>query len=147
MTVLRRLLTDTLGTMAVETALVAPALVLLGIGGFQVSDMVSSQHNLESAAAMGEQIALASKPDSQAKLDTMKGIIHVTTGVPTSNISPVFKYRCGITTTLQDSNNCGADPAWMFVQITVSDTFTPFWTSFGVGRPVNLQVVRTVQIS
>lgn len=144
---MRRLLIDHNGAMAVETALVAPFLVLLGIGGFQVGDMVSDQHNLEAAAAMGEQIALASKPDSQAKLDTMKGIIQSTTGVPASNITTAFKYRCGTATTTQTTTNCGTDPAWMFVQITVSDTFTPLWAQLGIGSPISLQISRTVQIS
>lgn len=144
---MRRLLVDQNGAMAVETALVAPLLVLLGIGGFQVSDLVSNQHNLEAAAAMGEQVALASKPDSQAKLNTMKDVIQSTTGVPASNITTAFKYRCGTTATLQTTTDCGTDPAWMFVQITVSDTFTPLWAQLGIGSPISLQISRTVQIS
>ena len=58
MSVLQRLLADKRGTMVVETALVAPVLILLAIGGFQLSDLVARQHNLELAAAMAEQIAL-----------------------------------------------------------------------------------------
>ena len=69
MSTLRKLLADRSGAMLVETALIAPALLLLGVGGFQVSEVVSHQHMLEAAAAEAEQIALAEKPDSSAKLD------------------------------------------------------------------------------
>jgi Flp pilus assembly protein TadG len=147
MTILQRLFADKLGTMAVETALVAPVLILLGIGGFQVGDMVSQQHNLESAAALAEQIALASKPDSQAKLDMMKAAIHGSTGVPVADIGATFMYRCGTAATLQNNNSCGAEPAWMFVRITFSDTYSPPWTALGVGSNVELEVDRTVQIA
>jgi Flp pilus assembly protein TadG len=147
MTLLQRLLTDARGTMAVETALVAPVLIVLGIGGFQVSDMVAHQHNLESAAALGEQIALASKPDSQAKLDTMKAVIHASTGVPLADITTVFKYRCGTTTTLQDTNSCGSDPPWTFVSIVITETYSPMWSQVGIGSSMDLEVDRTVQIA
>jgi Flp pilus assembly protein TadG len=144
---LRRLLAEQGGTMAVETALIAPVLILLGLGGFQVGSMVSTQHNLESAAALGEQIALASKPDSQAKLDTMKGIISATTGVPIAHISTSFIYRCGTTATVQTTNSCGSDPAWQYIEIIVSETYSPIWVNLGVGHSVDLSVDKTVQIA
>jgi Flp pilus assembly protein TadG len=147
MMMLRRLFADTRGTMAVETALVAPVLIVLGIGGFQVSDMVAHQHNLESAAALGEQIALASKPDSQAKLDTMKAVIHASTGVPLANITTTFKYRCGTSATLQTTNSCGSDPPWTFVSIAITETYTPAWSRVGIGSSMGLEVDRTVQIA
>jgi Flp pilus assembly protein TadG len=147
MTMLRRLLTHEHGTMAVETALVAPVLILLGLGGFQVGSMVSAQHDLETAAALGEQIALASKPDSQAKLDTMKGIISATTGVPVADISTAFIYRCGTAADVQTTNSCGTDPAWQYVEIIVSQTYNPMWVNLGVGHPVDLSVDKTVQIA
>jgi len=34
-----------------------------------------------------------------------------------------------------------------YIKITLTDTYTPQWTSFGVGGPVNYSVVRMVQIS
>jgi Flp pilus assembly protein TadG len=147
MTMLRRLLADTGGTMVVETALVAPVLIVMGIGGYQVSDMVAHQHNLESAAALGEQVALAAKPDSDAKLDTMKAVISASTGVPVANITAVFKYRCGTAASLQDTNACGADPPWTFVRLVVTETYAPIWTKAGIGTSVNLEVDRTVQIA
>lgn len=147
MTILQRIFADRVGTMAVEVALVAPMLLLLGIGGFQVGDMVAQQHNLETAAALAEQVALASKPDSQSKLDTMKTVIHASTGVPLADISANFMYRCGTAAALQNNSSCGSEPAWMFVHITFSDTYSPPWTAFGVGSDIDLKVDRTVQIS
>lgn len=147
MSVLQRLLADKRGTMVVETALVAPVLILMAIGGFQVSDLVARQHNLESAAAMAEQIALAAKPDSQTKINTMKSVISASTGVPAAHIQTSFIYRCGTTTATQNNNNCGTDPAWTFVQIVLIDTYVPAWTHLGIGSNVALRVSRTVQIS
>jgi len=144
---LQRLLADARGTMAVETALVAPVLILLGLGGFQVGSMVATQHNLETAAALGEQIALASKPDTQTKLDTMKSIISATTGVPVADISTAFIYRCGTSATVQTTNACGTDPAWQYVEIIVSQTYDPIWVNIGVGHSVDLSVDKTVQIA
>ena len=54
---LHRLLRDSQGVAAIETALVAPVLILLSLGSFQISQMVARQHELsngaDEAAAMG----------------------------------------------------------------------------------------------
>ena len=39
------------GSMAIETAFVAPILLVLALGGFEVSSMVARQTELQSAAA------------------------------------------------------------------------------------------------
>ena len=90
---------------------------------------------------------MAAKPDSQTKVDTMKTVISASTGVPAANIQANFKYRCGTTATMRTDNACGADPAWMFVQVVLTDTYSPAWTQLGIGSNVPLQVGRTVQIS
>ena len=46
-----RLRRDATGAMAIETAIVAPVLVLMAFGSFQVSSMVARQTELQSAAA------------------------------------------------------------------------------------------------
>jgi Flp pilus assembly protein TadG len=50
---------DARGTMAIETAIVAPVLALMAIGSFEVGSMVSRQQELQSAASEAESIILA----------------------------------------------------------------------------------------
>jgi Flp pilus assembly protein TadG len=145
---LRKFVADRSGIMAIETALVLPVLLLLGIGGFQVSEIVARQHNLQAAAAEAQQIALAAKPDSQTKLDTIKAILVASTGLPAANVNINFTYSCGTTEAAASSpTTCGAEPAWTYVEIVLNDTYSPPWTAFGVGSNVALQVDRKVQIS
>lgn len=135
--------------MAVETALVMPLLLTLGLGSFQVGEMVVRQSELESAAAEAAQITLAAKPDSLSKLTTIRDVLMTSTGITdSSKISLTFKYRCGPTGDLTDnSGTCGTETEWSFVQIILNDTYHPLWANFGVGDDVNLNVTRTVQIS
>jgi hypothetical protein len=57
-------------------------------------------------------------------------------------------YRCGTDTDFVEENICAANvETSKFIKITLTDTYTPIWTSFGVGSPVHFNVVRMVQIS
>ncbi|OZA93393.1 MAG: hypothetical protein B7X57_05165 [Erythrobacter sp. 34-65-8] len=47
-------LRDRRGSIAIETALVAPVLAVLALGSFEVGSLVSRQHELQTAAAEGE---------------------------------------------------------------------------------------------
>ena len=67
----RTLLRDARGSMAIETAIVAPVLAMLSVGGFEVSAMVARQTELQSAASEAEGIALAASPDDAGKLATL----------------------------------------------------------------------------
>jgi Flp pilus assembly protein TadG len=144
----RKLLRDNVGLMAVESAIAIPILLLMALGSFQVSTLVARQAELQAAAAEAEQIAMAAKPDTNAKLVTLRSVLKTSTGLGNSGVSVAFRYRCGTGTGLDDDEGgCGSDHEWTFVRIRLSDTFEPFWTSFGVGSNVPLSVVRTVQIS
>lgn len=148
MTLLPRLLSDCAGAMAVETALVAPVLLMLGIGSFQVSEVVSKQHAIQAAAAEAEQMAIAKKPDTQAKLDTMELILAATSGLPVADIELTFVYTCGTDpATVASATDCGLDPSWTFINIEITDTYSPTWTQLGVGSDVELGIQRKVQIA
>ena len=61
---LRTLAAETRGAMIVETAVVAPVLILLALGCFEVSQIVSRQHELQSGISEAEAKRLrAAKPD------------------------------------------------------------------------------------
>jgi Flp pilus assembly protein TadG len=47
---LLKLLRDAVGTMAIETALIAPLLAMMALGVFEVSRIVSREQQLQSAA-------------------------------------------------------------------------------------------------
>ena len=146
--VLRDLADDRRGSMVIETAIVAPVLVLMAVGSFQVSAMVSRQSELQSAAAEATAIALATHPTTQAQVDTIKSVIRASTGLADNQVTIAWKYRCGTTASyVATSGTCGTGvEESTFLQITMTATYTPLWTSFGVSSPLNYNVVRTVQL-
>jgi Flp pilus assembly protein TadG len=144
---LRRLLRDKRGTAAIETALVAPVLVLMSLGSFQVSTMVARQAELQSAIAEASAIALAAAPDTEEKRATLRSVIQTSSDLNANHVTVTAMYRCGTTTALVDVNTgCGTDKVSNYVKIVLTDTYTPVWTSYGVGRPLNFSVTRYVLI-
>jgi len=143
------LLQDTRGAMAIETAVVAPLLVLMAIGSFQVSSMVARQSELQNAAAEAAAIALASPPTTETQLDTVKDVMLASTGIGEDAAQVSFAYRCGSATSLVTSKeNCGEDETvWTFMRVQLQATYKPVWTKLGVGSDVNMVVDRYVQIS
>lgn len=140
------LLRDTMGAVVIETAFVAPALVLLGIGAFEAGMIISRQVELQNAAAEASQIALASPPADAAERDTLKAIVKTSTGLADANVTIAEKFRCGVDPAyVDDTTGCAAEFS-KYVQISVTDTYTPVWAKIAFGSPFNYSVVRTVQI-
>lgn len=150
---MRRLLSllraDTAGSMAIETAIVAPVLALMSIGAFQVSALVARQQEIQSGAAQAASIAMAATPDDQAKIDTIKGILESQLGVTADQITITKVYRCNSDDDYVDAfTDCASgDIVASYLRITVDDTYQPGWVDFGIGAPIQLHVVRTVQYS
>ena len=57
-------------------------------------------------------------------------------------------YRCDSQTSFTfQLNDChSAQVVSSFVRIRLTDTYTPAWTNFGVGSPINYNVVNHVMI-
>lgn len=149
-TFLSRFQRDAGGAVVIETAIVAPALVLLSLGGFEVSNIVARQSEIQSAAAEAAQIALAAKPDENAEITTVKEVVMASTGLSADNVTLETVYRCkdGPEGYVPSTDDCDEGSiAWQYLQITMSDTYTPIWTSFGVGAPIQYNVVRTVMVA
>lgn len=146
-TVLSCLYRDIRGTAVIETAIVAPVLICMALGGFEVSHMVARQHELQSGAADAEQIVLAAAAGTATDANTIKAVLANTLGIPQSNVDVDKVYRCG-TTAMLESSPCSSG-SWesTYVQVTFRDTYTPTWTTFGVGSPVNFRVERLIQVS
>ena len=144
----RTLLRDARGSMAIETAIVAPVLAMLSVGGFEVSAMVARQTELQSAASEAEGIALAASPDDAGKLATLKNVIVASTGLTTEKVSVTNAYRCGDAGVMVASATVCAtgQTVWKYVQIQLTDSYTPTWASWGLGSTMNYNITRRVMI-
>ncbi len=143
---LKRLRDDREGAMIIETAIVAPVLVLMSLGAYQVSGIIAKQAELQGAAAEGAAIALAAAPDTAAKRTVLKNVMMASTGLPTGKVTITEAFRCDNSTSfVTNSNSCSSgDVVSKYVKIRLSDTYTPPWTNFGVGSPIHYNVVRYV---
>jgi Flp pilus assembly protein TadG len=145
---MRRFSRDCAGSMAIETAIVAPVLALMSVGGFEVSTMVARQAELQSAAGEAEAIALSESPDTAEERAVVKNVVMASTGLSSSQVTLSNIYRCdwnAATVTTEES--CGTAHVSTYLKIELSDSYTPTWTQFGVGSGFNYNVVRTVMIS
>lgn len=136
---------DERGAMIIETAIVAPVLVLMSLGAFQVSQMVARQSELESAASEAAAIALASAPDNAAKRTTLQQVIMSSTNLSASNVAVTEVYRCNSNAAYVTAlTSCTSGVVAKYVRIGLTDTYTPAWTRFGVGSPLSFRVNRYV---
>jgi Flp pilus assembly protein TadG len=143
---------DNRGSIVIETALVAPVLVLLGLGTFDVSQVVSRQNDLQSAAGEAETIVQAVAPtDSTARdkvRDIMKASLDPNSTNPndTETVTEIYRCSTGAYQTVKPTCATG-EKLSTYIKIELTDAYKPTWTSFGVGSTMNYRVVRMVQIS
>ena len=140
---------DRTGTVAIETALVAPILALLSVGAYQVSALVTRQQELQSGAAEAAAIALAQTPTTEAARTTLRDIVRTSLNLPEGQVQVTNQFRCGTSETYVNliSDCASGDIVSTYLRIEITDTVVPNWTSFGIGEPISFDVVRTVQIS
>ncbi|WP_225206188.1 TadE/TadG family type IV pilus assembly protein [Novosphingobium huizhouense] len=137
------------GSLVIEFAFLAPLLALFGLGTVDLTRMVARRTALQAALSESTQIVLAASPDNDAKLTSLKTVLATTTGVPAASIQIATVYRCGVDTTFVSLPGYCAVTGEIgkYLQITVTDTFTPMWTQFGIGGPVTSSMQRTIQLS
>jgi hypothetical protein len=146
---LARFASDTAGAVAIETVIVAPVLLLLSFGAFQVSMMVARQNELQSAAAEAAAIVMAVRPETNAQIAAIERVVESSTGLAPDRVTIAWLFRCGSDTAYTAASDA-CDPEQeisTYLRVAMADTYTPEWTHFGVGRPITYRVVRTVQIS
>ena len=145
------LLRDEAGSMVIESAFVIPILVILSLGGFEASRIVSRNTELQSAVAEAGAVVLAAAPDTADKRATVKSIIAASTGLASTpdKVTLTVKFRCNDDTALKDSaTECGTGVVVSeYVRINITDSYTPMWTQFGLGSTINYSVSRMVQIA
>jgi Flp pilus assembly protein TadG len=144
----RKLKSDERGAVLVETAVIAPVLLIMSIGAYDVSRGVARQTELQEVAAEFAAIAMARESVGQAELDQMKQIAVAAAGVEDSAIDVAEYVKCGIAPELYVATySCpGDEEQSRILTISIDATYVPTWTSFGVGEPINLTVTRSVQI-
>ncbi len=144
-----RIAGDATGSMTIEMAAVAPVLVLMSIGTFEVSTMVSRQQELQSAASEGETIALAAAASEETtSIGTVEDIIETSMRLRDNQVTVTTQFRCNDDATLVSSETaCSEDDVvTSYLKLELSDTYTPIWTQFGIGRSFNYNVERMVQL-
>ena len=144
------LLADQSGAMAIETALVAPLLLVLSLGGVEAGTMIARQSELQSAAAEALNIVLAAPPEDTGDRTAIRNVLMASTGITdASDVAVVEIWRCGTATGFERSNaaNCGSSAVSTYIEITLEESYEPTWTAFGIGSAIDYEVVRQVQIS
>jgi len=139
----------TRGAIAIETAIVAPILLTLSVGAFEASSIVARQHELQSAASEGEAIALTFASGASSDVNKVKDILQASLDLGEDQITVAKVFRCGISDELvDDSSTCGEDDiVSTYLRFQMNDNYTPLWTGFGIGKPIDFSVTRTVQVS
>jgi Flp pilus assembly protein TadG len=147
-TFLSRLRRDARGAMAIETAVVAPVLVLMSIGTFEVGTIVSRQQELQSSAAEAESIILAAAAGTGTDSATMEEVIEESLGLDADQVTLEQRFRCNVATTLTDeAADCDASqPIAQYVLLTVNDSYDPVWTRYGIAEGFDYNVTRTIQV-
>lgn len=136
------------GSVAVETAFVAPVLLALAFGGFEASYAVARQTELQSAAAEAAAIVRASPPETAAQRATIKGIIQTSTGLENWQVFVTPIFRCGTSeeyVALETSCE-STDAVSEYVYLFIWDTYSPVWAEYGLGDPFTFRVSRTIQV-
>jgi len=149
MNLMRRLGRNVRGSMTIETAIVAPMLILLTLGTFEVGTIVARQHELQSAANESEIIAIATNRGADAKIDQVEAILRTSLGLADDQVTLSRRFRCGTDEKLVSAMGmCEEDEVVStYMIIHVEDTYTPTSTGLGIGGPVDLSVRRRVQVS
>lgn len=143
---IRQVLRNQCGAMAIETAFILPILIVMSLGGFETSRIISRQFELQSVAGEAEVIALAAASGATTDVTKLKNILKASADLEDDQISITRFYRCNANTnTVASAESCNEDDVVTdYIRLRISDSYTPIWTDFGVGKTVDMEVERTV---
>lgn len=158
-----RISRDENGSMAIETAFIAPVLLILALGGFEVSTMVARQTELQTAAAEAASVVRAIAPETAEERTTVRDIVATSicgndtpessgdaavcgeNNATTVRVTPLT--RCGTADDyVADGTSCGSDAEYKFIRVDLADTYDPIWTKWGISSGFNYNMSRTVQV-
>ena len=143
-----RLGRDQRGTMAIETAIVAPVLVLMALGTFEIGSMVSRQQEIQSAASEAETIILAAAMGTGTDSNDIEDVIETSLGLSEDQVTLEQRFRCNDAAQLiLDAVGCDPNkPVFQYVLLEIKDTYVPVYSSFGVGSKLDYSIERTIQV-
>lgn len=160
---LRRLRREKQGSVVIETALVAPLLILMAVGSFEVSGMVARQHELQNGASEAAAVVLAANMGAETTTTQLRTMLKNSLDLTNEQVSVTRLFRCDNSTSMvtnrdlcgsngnhdtDDDNGGGNDVVISsYIRIIITDTYTPVWSKIGIAAPVNYRVRRTVQTS
>lgn len=135
-------------SMAIETAIVAPLLVIMTLGTFEVGTVVARQHELQSAANEAEIIITAVNRGATIEVDQISEILQNSVDLTAEDITIEREFRCNQQNgKVKDQGNCPENSVISeYISIAITDSYTPTWTAFGVGQEIEFGVERSVQI-
>lgn len=137
------------GSVAIETAFVVPVLAMLALGGFETSRIIARGNELQSAMSEAAAVVIANPPETVSDRNTIEAIVETSTGLAANKVSLSRRFRCNDDATLAaavTSCTTGAEIS-EFLRINITDSYTPIWTTFGVGQAINFNITRNVQVS
>lgn len=147
---LARLARDERGAAVVETAIIAPVLAMLAIGSYDMSRMIARQHDLQGGASDVEGIILAVATGPGTNVQKIEAVLEDSLDLSQSgSVDVVKRFRCGVDETLveQKSDCTNDETVATYVQVTLTESYTPTWRKFGIGGDLDYNFVRTIQIS
>jgi Flp pilus assembly protein TadG len=144
-----RIADDQRGSFAIETAFVAPVLILMTLGIFEVGTIIARQHELQSAANEIEIIVIATNQGAETDVTTLKSIVQQSVNLNANEVALAQSFRCGTAEILVNSASmCDEDEAISsYVTVSITEQYVPKWTYMGVGGPISFTVNRRVQVS
>jgi len=143
-----RLVLDQRGSMAIEVAFLAPVLLVMSLGAFEVGSMVARQTELQSATAEAAAIVRAATPATADERTAIRDVLATSASLTTDKVSVVEIYRCNDSAAYVTNRDTCASGAVVnkFIRISIADTYQPLWTRYGVGSDMAFNVVRTIQV-
>lgn len=136
------------GSMAIETAILAPVLVGLSIGAFEIGSLIARQTELQTAAAEAAAIVRASTPATSQERLAIRNVVATSTQLYSWQVSVVEIYRCADSTSyVTSAESCSSGVVVnKFIRVAIWDYYEPIWAQFGLGSSLTFNVTRTVQV-
>ena len=146
--ILSRLVSDNRGAMLIEMAIVAPVLILLALGGYDVGQLITRQLELQGGVAEAESIVLAANVGAATNTAELATELRNSLSLTGEEVKITILYRCNTAPTLvKSADACNeSDVISKDVEIRLQDDYVPLWTSFGISKTFHYNVVRTVQL-
>ncbi|MDT8279340.1 MAG: TadE/TadG family type IV pilus assembly protein [Erythrobacter sp.] len=145
----QRIASDRRGSFAIETAFVAPVLILMTLGIAETGTIVARQHELQSVANEAEIIILATNQGATTDVETIKQIVQESVNLSADDVTLTQLFRCNMDETLvANAALCDSDDiVSSYILVAISEDYSPTWTYMGVGSPITFSVERRVQVS